>query len=275
MRRGKKKILPGGRPVFALIPKLFTLQPPPKKAIMMSAGKAHPYRGAAGLSDRLHGRGWEIGVPIISILEYIGVFAFSISGAYVAMEKRMDLFGAVVLAGVTAVGGGVMRDVIMNVGVPIFFSSYITIGLVLLATVSSAFFIGRFTGPWLLVFDAIGLSVFVAETGAKAIRAGYSFPEFLFVAVITGVGGGVLRDVLAQRVPLVLRKEVYASAALAGAVFLWFAHPPLGLTVSTYLAIAIIIALRLTCAFFKVNLPTLQVKRRPAARETVGARDEC
>ncbi len=202
-------------------------------------------------------------MPIISILEYIGVFAFSISGAYVAIEKRMDLFGCVVLAGVTAVGGGVMRDVIMNVGVPIFFSSYITIGLVLLATVCSAFFIGRFAWPWLLVFDAIGLSVFVAETGAKAIRAGYTFPEFLFVAVITGVGGGVLRDVLAQRVPLVLRKEVYASAALAGATLLWFTHGLLGLTASTYLAILVIMALRLVCAHYQVNLPTLQIMQRP------------
>lgn len=205
---------------------------------------------------------------IISLLEYIGVIAFSISGAYVAMEKRMDLFGAVVLAGVTAVGGGVMRDVIMDVGVPIFFSSYITIGLILASTLCAVFLIERIAWPWLLVFDAIGLSVFVAETGAKAIRAGYTFPEFLFVAVITGVGGGVLRDVLAQRVPLILRREVYASAALAGAVFLWFVHPYLGLNVSTYLTILVILVLRLVCVRHNVNLPTLYVIRRPAAKQT-------
>jgi len=197
-------------------------------------------------------------LPIISIMEYIGVVAFSISGAYVAIDEKMDLFGIFVLSTITAVGGGILRDVVMDIGVPAFFSSYITIGLIIIATVTAITIKGSSKWPWfIMICDAIGLSVFSVDAGVKAIAAGYNLPEFLFVSIISGVGGGVLRDVLAQRIPLILRKEVYASAAIIGVLFLWFIRYLVGTTCSTYFALILIVVLRVFCVYRGVNLPSI------------------
>lgn len=195
-------------------------------------------------------------MPIISLMEYIGIVAFSISGAYVAIDKKMDLFGVFVLATITAVGGGILRDVVMNTGVPAFFSSYITIGLIVVSATIAI--IMRDSAKWFWFFtvcDAIGLSVFSIDAGVKAIAAGYNLPEFLFVSVISGVGGGIFRDVLAQRIPVILRKEVYASAAIIGVLFLWFARDVFGTAVSSYSALILIVALRVYCVHRGINLP--------------------
>jgi uncharacterized membrane protein YeiH len=198
---------------------------------------------------------------ILDILEYIGIFAFAISGAFVAMEKKMDLFGTFVLALVTAVGGGVLRDVIMNIGVPKFFSSYLTILLALAAAVITMATKGNL--HWssiVLVCDAVGLSVFSINTGVKSILMGYNLPEVLFTSVITGVGGGVLRDICAQRIPVIFQKEIYASASIAGVLVLWFTCHVFGMMFSTYLSLFLIFLLRMLSVRHGVNLPVVRPK---------------
>ena len=127
-------------------------------------------------------------INFISILEYIGIISFAASGAYVAMGKRMDIFGVLVVATVTALGGGILRDVIMDVGVPIFFRSYVSILLVLM-TAAAVMLLGDRLRTLLLIplFDTLGLAVFAIDTGVKAIQSGYSLTEFAFVSVITAV----------------------------------------------------------------------------------------
>lgn len=199
-------------------------------------------------------------MSIITYMDYIGVVAFAISGAFVAIQKRMDIFGIYILATVTAVGGGVMRDVVMNHGVPVFFQSYTTIILTIVATIFAVAIRNVKKLQFLItVSDAVGLAVFAIDTGSKAIKLGYGLPEFLFMSTITAVGGGVVRDLLAQRVPAVLRKDIYAVAAIIGSLFLWFTYPYIGLTISTYISLAVVVAVRLLSIYYKINLPIFKI----------------
>lgn len=196
---------------------------------------------------------------VLGILEHIGIFVFAISGAVTAMEKHMDVFGIYVLSFITAMGGGVLRDVVLDAGVPVFFSSYGAIYNILIAATLAMLFKGSFAKSGLITLcDAIGLSVFVSDAGVKAIQMGANLPLFLFTAVITGVGGGVLRDMMCQRVPLILRKEVYASAGIIGALVLWLIHPLVGLDVARMIAIALIFAIRMVSLKMRAGLPVVR-----------------
>lgn len=212
---------------------------------------------------------------LLNILEYIGIISFAILGAYVAMQRRMDILGVFVLAFVTACGGGVLRDMVMNAGVPValpnsdavvyvpvFFSSYTTIALVMASVLFVILIRKMFRIHFIIViFDAIGLSVFAIDTGMKAIHMNYNFVQFLFVSVITAVGGGVLRDVLAQRVPSIFRSDIYALAAAAGACYLWVAFKYIGWgeMFCLYSALALVFFCRMICVYLNVNLPVLKL----------------
>ena len=213
-------------------------------------------------------------MQIISVMEYIGVFAFALSGALLAIQYKMDLFGIAILAGTTAVGGGILRDVVMDVGVPVFFSSYTTIflialgiGVAILVTVSARMKRGKLWEISMLTADAIGLAVFAIDTGVKGIQNGYNLPQFLFVSLITAVGGGVIRDVMCQRVPQVLQKEVYASAALMGALCLWFTEPYLGVHWATYLSLFIVLGVRFVSVVLHWDLPIIRGRSGHSANE--------
>ena len=133
------------------------------------------------------------------------------------MHKKMDLFGVFVLAFTGACGGWIMRDVIMDTGVPAFFSSYATI-LLAVASVLLVFILpGIFKARLLLIMlDAPGLSFFAADAAVKVIHQNYNFVQFVFVAVITAVGSGILSDVLEQRVPVIFRRDIYACRQFLG-----------------------------------------------------------
>ncbi len=170
---------------------------------------------------------------IVFILEMIGTVAFAVSGVMVARERKMDIFGAVVLGCATAVGGGMIRDLILGVVPPAMFQKpvYVTVA----AMSSLVFFcLERYGKQWqkllasnqerndqfLNVADSIGLAAFVVVGCRTAIDAGHSENFFLcaFVGVLTGIGGGILRDMLAAQMPLIMRKRVYGIAAIVGAV---------------------------------------------------------
>lgn len=195
-------------------------------------------------------------MDLITLFEYIGLFVFAASGAICAMEKKMDLFGILILATVTAIGGGVIRDVVTDVGIPVFFSNYQYLLVIIIATYLVILFRGQI--KWrnsFIVLDALGLAVFTIEAGMKAIESNYNFMTFLFVSVITAVGGGIIRDVLAQRVPTILKREVYAVASLIGAICFWFIHPILGMTLSSYLCLGLILFIRLITLHYHIELP--------------------
>ena len=157
--------------------------------------------------------------PFSFLLEYMGTFAGAIAGVRLASVKKFDLFGAYVIGLVTALGGGTLRDVLLNI--PPFWmkdSSYLVTtfaALVAVAVFGRRFISERIT--W-FVFDTIAISVFTVLGLEKTLMHG--FPSWCAVAmgVVTGVFGGVLRDVLINDVPVIFRKEIYATACLAGAV---------------------------------------------------------
>jgi len=197
-------------------------------------------------------------VDTITILEYIGVFAFAISGANVAIREKLDLLGIYILATVTAMGGGIIRDIVVNKGIPIFFNSQPAIIIILCAATLAIFLKGRWKYKTLFAFiDAIGLAAFVVSSGLKGMESGYNLILFLFVTSITGVGGGMLRDIITNRKPEVFRKEIYCIAGMIGALTLWFLDKYVESYVAISIALVLIIVVRMTCYLKDIHLPVI------------------
>lgn len=210
---------------------------------------------------------------ILFIAELIGIAAFAISGVLVAIEHRLDAFGALVLGTVTSVGGGMTRDIIIGHTPPVMFTNpiYATLAVFVSLTVFTlAYFLGDRVNlqskRWsqiINLFDAIGLGVFVT-TGVDAILVGdLADNAFLaiFVGTITGVGGGVLRDIFVASIPAIFRKHVYAIAAILGASLYYFMVIA-GLPVAAALPTAVItvVIIRLLAAYYHWNIPRIPDK---------------
>lgn len=192
----------------------------------------------------------------ITLLEYIGIFAFAISGANVAIEEELDLLGIYFLGFVTAIGGGIIRDIVTVDGIPVFFHSYSSIVVILIAVTLSIILKGKWKGYRLLVIiDAVGLGAFVVSSGVKSIDHNYNLFLFLFVTSITGVGGGLLRDIITNRKPVVFHSEIYCVAGFIGAVVLRTMYPYVVHTFAEYFSLAIIVIIRIVCYSKKINLP--------------------
>lgn len=156
---------------------------------------------------------------MLQLLDLAGVFVFALSGAALALDKRLDLFGVLVLAVVTALGGGIVRDVCIGAVPPVAFSGSRYL-LVALTAGALAFLVAHQIDRvvrGVLLFDAAGLGLFVATGTAKALEHGLGALPAIVLGCLTGIGGGILRDVLAGEVPRVLRRELYAVPAVLGA----------------------------------------------------------
>ena len=171
------------------------------------------------------------------ILELVGTVAFAISGAVVGLRKRMDVFGVIILGVTTAVGGGVLRDVILGDCPPAMFRHPIyalcavaVSVLMFLPCVHRRFLPGRPVHVWLLrITDALGLGIFVVSGVRISLAcAGENLFLAVFVGTVTGVGGGVLRDVLAGDTPSIFVRHIYACAAIAGALACYLLWPLAG-----------------------------------------------
>lgn len=204
----------------------------------------------------------------ILILEIIGTVAFAISGAITAIKKRMDIFGICVLGLTTATGGGIIRDLILGITPPSTFRDPIYI-IVAISTSVVTFlpFVRRYFEKkhtllelLLLVSDSAGLGIFTVVGAKIAVDAGFGDNGFLvvFVAVLTGVGGGVMRDVFAGDRPYIFVKHVYASASIAGALvcfLLFYLVPALPEYVSMLIGFVVVMTIRFLAARFRLNLP--------------------
>lgn len=212
----------------------------------------------------------------ILIIEIIGIIAFAISGAIVAIKKRFDLFGVIVLGVVTAVGGGALRDIILGIfplvmfkkPVYVLFAFITSVVVFVIMAVASVKVEEKkeFLIELINFFDAIGLGIFAVTGTNTAIINGFGDNAFLsiFVGVCTGIGGGMLRDILAQRVPLVLYKEIYALAAFAGAVMYYCMYmKDCSAFVSVASAITVTILIRIVSLYYHLGLPKLvKLKRK-------------
>ena len=154
----------------------------------------------------------------VLILDLLGSFVFALSGGMAALRYRLDLFGILVLSFAAATAGGIARDVFIGAIPPnaLVDWRYIAVSSAAgLACFYQAGLINRLTNP-VRFFDAIGLSVFAVAGSLKTLDFGWSPLTAIFLGMLTGIGGGMLRDILVARTPMVLRSELYALAALAG-----------------------------------------------------------
>jgi len=201
----------------------------------------------------------ESGPRVRYVLEHFAVAVCAITGVLAAKNKRVDLFGVIVLALVTAVGGGTLRDLVL--GIRPFWMSDSSFVLTASAMAATSFLAARFWEmplPLLLVADACGLALFTVIGTEKALALSASNTVAIVLGVVTGVAGGMIRDVLTGEIPLVLRTGIYlyATAALCGAsIFVLLArHMTSPLAVQS-IAVVVTLGLRLAAIRWRLRLP--------------------
>lgn len=206
---------------------------------------------------------------LIYALEIIGAAAFAVSGAMAALEHDADIFGVIFLAVVTALGGGVIRDLLLGVTPPKMFVSYVYLAVAALAAlvVFADAYIRREKyrkhrdklDSINNMFDAVGLAVFTMSGMNTAMQQSDNVLLILVLGMSTGVGGGMLRDMMINKMPKVLRKRVYAVASLLGGG-VYYGLFALGVheTIAAVSGMALIIVLRVLATVYKWNLPAIR-----------------
>lgn len=196
---------------------------------------------------------------LFTALDLAGTFAFAISGAVAARDRGLDWFGVVVIAFTVACGGGVLRDLCIGAVPPAGLSDWRYLAVAMLAalmTIAASPLVVRLAHP-VVLFDSIGLGLFAVTGAQKALIFGHNTEVALLLGVVTAVGGGVMRDVLLNRVPVILRREIYASAALVGAGIEVFGQSLGWLSTGrTWTALATCFALRYLSLRYQWNLPS-------------------
>lgn len=164
-----------------------------------------------------------MGLPsIVTMMDFIGTFAFAISGIRLASAKRFDWFGAYVVGLVTAIGGGTIRDLLLGL-TPGWMTDPMYIlctGFAMLFVIVFGKYLIRLNGTFFL-FDTIGLALFTVTGTSKALTEGFPFWVAIIMGSMTGAAGGVIRDVLINEIPLIFRKEIYAMACAVGGIAYW------------------------------------------------------
>jgi uncharacterized membrane protein YeiH len=195
----------------------------------------------------------------IYIADMIGVTSCAISGVLVATRLRMDPVGIIVLAAVTGIGGGTLRDMMMG-ATPVFwivdnnYTYVITITAIL--TVCWLKHIHRSPPYLLLILDAFGLAIFTIVGAQKALALGFSGPVAIAMGCITGVVGGMIRDLLSGQIPFVLQKEIYATASvLGGVLFVLCSYLEFTPILAMSIAISGTLSLRLSAIYWHLYLP--------------------
>ena len=194
-------------------------------------------------------------------LDLIGTFAFAISGALVASNEKFDLFGVIIIAFATAVGGGMLRDVLIDAH-PINWIGDLNYLWVILAAVIFTFLFKSKIAPLnktLFLFDTIGLGVFTL----LGVQKGLNYNLHPFIAIVMGmvsaVMGGVTRDILTNRVPLIFKKEIYASACLfGGLVYVVCENFKVPYSIQFTLTMLVVIVIRLVSVKYKLELPKIK-----------------
>lgn len=192
------------------------------------------------------------------VIDLVGTFVFALSGATAGVRKQLDLFGVFVLSFASATFGGIMRDVAIGAIPPASLRDWRYLGASILAGVITFYWyplINRLSSP-VLLFDAAGLALFAVAGAQKALAAGLNPLMAALLGMVTGIGGGIIRDVLLAQIPTVLRSELYAVAALAGAGLVVLGHE-LGLPsgAATVAGIAGCFGLRLMAIKYGWRLP--------------------
>jgi uncharacterized membrane protein YeiH len=217
------------------------------------------------------------GHVLFIFLDLAGTFAFALSGAVAARERGLDWFGVMVIAFTVACGGGVVRDLCIGAVPPAGLSDwrYLLTSCIAAALVTaSRSLVERLAHP-VVLFDTLGLGLFAVTGAQKALLAGSNAEVAVLMGMVTAVGGGVARDVLLNRVPVILQREIYASAALVGAAVATFGEA-LGLAspALTWCAVGVCFALRALSLRYRWNLPRFKRRPRPDAGDSMNTLGE-
>lgn len=199
-------------------------------------------------------------VQLVDVIEFLGTIAFAISGIRLASAKRFDWFGAIVVGFVTAIGGGTLRDILLDV-TPFWMQSSIYLwGTVLAFLIVVLFrkFLVHLNNT-IFWFDCIGLGLFVVVGYEKTMMLGYAVWVCIFMGTITGIVGGILRDILINEIPIIFTQELYAVACIIGgiifAILIYFGVDLSSTEIITAVAIVIV---RILAIRFSWRLPTLK-----------------
>jgi len=195
-------------------------------------------------------------------LDLFGIVVFALSGALMAGRYKLDPFGVVVLAAVTAIGGGTVRDVILDT--PVFWVekplTLLVIGITAILTILIVREPKRIPTRFLLIADAFGLALFAVLGTEKALGLGVPVSVAIVMGAITGVVGGMIRDVLCNVIPMILRKEIYAMAAiLGGSLFVLFDYLAWQQNIALISAVFGALVLRLAAIYWQVSLPAFHI----------------
>lgn len=199
-------------------------------------------------------------IQFVDVIEFVGTFAFAISGIRLASAKKFDWFGALVVGFVTAIGGGTLRDLFLNV-TPFWMLS----SLYMWCTVLALFFVIIFrkylvhlnnTFFW---FDSIGLGLFVVVGVEKTMELGFPLWVIIIMGMITGIFGGIIRDILINEIPIIFTQELYAVACIiGGGVFCLLNYLGVSLTINEIATACTVFIIRIVANKFQIRLPILK-----------------
>ena len=198
--------------------------------------------------------------PLLNVIEFLGTFAFAISGIRHAAAKRFDWFGGFVCGVAVAIGGGTLRDLLLGV-TPFWMTSSIYLVCTFMAQVFVIVFarsLKRLDNTWFL-FDTLGLALFTVAGLQKTLDCGYPFWVAIIMGTMTGSAGGVIRDVLLNNVPVIFQKEIYAMASIIGGAAYWgLVEWGCDMTLSVIIAFFLVVIIRILAVKYHISLPVLQ-----------------
>jgi uncharacterized membrane protein YeiH len=197
-------------------------------------------------------------MQFLTVIDLLGTFSFAVSGAFLAMEKKLDPFGVLVLSFVTAIGGGTLRDIMIG-NLPVTWLRNETATTVIFISAIVTMIFGRHLRKLpttLFLFDALGIGLFTIIGIEMALDKNFSMGVCIAIGTITACFGGVIRDVLVNEVPLIFRKEIYALACISGGVvYLLLKETSLDEDISKIICILIIFIIRVFAFRYKLFLP--------------------
>jgi uncharacterized membrane protein YeiH len=202
---------------------------------------------------------------LIVWLDFIGTMVFAMSGVLTAAEKRLDLFGAMIIGVVTAVGGGTTRDLLLGVTPVTWLSTPIYLYVILAGVIIAIVFRNQLASlrRTLFLFDTIGIGVFTVIGLEKALNLGVHPAVAVIMGMTTAVVGGVIRDTLTNEVPLIFHREIYATACITGALaYLFMGWLGVDSSVNQLLTVVVIISIRLLSIHFNWSMPILSMPKR-------------
>ena len=202
----------------------------------------------------------ELPVTIPQIIEFMGTFAFAISGIRHAASKRFDWFGGYVCGIAVAIGGGTIRDVMLG-AIPFWMTNPIYIictAMALLVVIVFSKYMQRLNNTW-FVFDTFGLALFTIAGIQKSLEYGQPYWVAIIMGCITGAAGGVIRDVLLNNEPVIFRKEIYAMACVLGGITYWlFARNGVSVEISALSSFLVTCMIRFLAVRYHISLPRLK-----------------